>query len=188
MFIQTEETPNPESLKFIPGIEVSPEKSVNFKSEQDCYISLLAKNLFDIKYVTSVFFGKDFITVSKQKDKSWEVIKPEILLTITEHFSANLPVFNSQDAKAEKDEPEGDELTKQIKEIIEHKIRPALAQDGGDVVFHSFKNGIVKLALHGACSGCPRANITLKHGIENMLKHYVPEVISVESSNNTCCS
>ena len=183
MFIQTEETPNPDSLKFLPGIEVSPKRLVNFNSKEDCNISPLAKSLFDIKYVTSVFFGKDFIAVNKQKDKDWEVIKPEILLTIMEHFSANLPVFNAQDVKSAKDDSEDDEITKQIKEIIEHRVRPAVAQDGGDIIFHSFESGIVKLELHGACSGCPSASITLKNGIENMLKHYVPEVSAVEAVN-----
>lgn len=191
MFIQTEETPNPNSLKFIPGVEVSSEKTVNFTSKKDCKESLLAKSLMDIKYVKSLLFGKDFITVTKQKNKEWNIVKPEILLTIMEHFSANLPVFNSAPNSTNTDnnedckiDPDDDEATKHIKEIIEHYVRPAVAQDGGDIVFHEFKEGVVRLELRGACSDCPSANVTLKDGIENMLKHYVPEVKSVEAIND----
>ncbi len=185
MFIQTEETPNPNSLKFLPGVMVSPEDTISFVSKKDCKISALAQNLFNIKYVKSLLFGKDFITVTKHKNKKWEVIKPDILLTIMEHFSANLPVFNSKvNGRSEENDEEQDEVTKQIKEIIEHYVRPAVAQDGGDIVFHSFKDGIVSLELRGACSDCPSSTFTLKDGIENMLKHYVPEVKAVEAIND----
>lgn len=195
MFIQTEETPNPESLKFLPGAKVSDRGPTNFKSLEDCSSSTLAAQIMQAKYVKSVFFGEDFITVTKQKDKNWEVIKPVILLMIMEHFSANLTVFDDVTKKKSKlkskssgesvDSSEEDsEIVSQIKEIIETRVRPAVANDGGDIIFHSFADGILKLELHGACSGCPSSSVTLKNGIENMMKYYVPEVESVEAINS----
>jgi len=184
MFIQTEDTPNPNALKFIPGVKISPGNPVNFKSKTECTNSPLASELFKIKYVKSVFFGEDFITITKQEDKSWDVIKAEILLTIMETLSANMPIFiKDKEEKHSKDDDFDSDIVVQIKELIEHRIRPAVAQDGGDIVFHSFENGVLKLKLHGACSSCPSSTVTLKDGIENMLRHYVPEVESVEAIN-----
>ena len=182
MFIQTEETPNPNSLKFIPGVEVSSDGPVAYNSKDDCKDSPLAKRLFDLEYVSSVFFGSDFITVTKNADIAWEIIKPELLINIMEHFISGKPVIYSENYVAPKiyDEDD-DEITKQIKEIIEERVRPAVAQDGGDIVFRKFEDGIVYLELRGACSGCPSSQVTLKDGIETMLKHYIPEIVSVES-------
>lgn len=184
MFIQTEATPNPLSLKFIPGSDVST-KAVNFTNEFDAACSPLAAALLKIPGVVSVFYGQDFITVSKDESTAWEVMKPEILLTMMEHFTSQAPLF-IENAELHKDTEILDtdsDIVAQIKEIIEHRVRPAVANDGGDIIFHSFENGIVRLEMHGACSGCPSSTITLKNGIENMLKHYVPEVESVEAVN-----
>jgi Fe-S cluster biogenesis protein NfuA len=186
MFIQTETTPNPLSLKFLPGKEVSPKSPINFTSKEDAIISPLAKALFLNPHVVSVFFGKDFITITKSENAEWEVIKPEILLTMMEHFTSGAPLIVETDGEHQDTKvlETDSEIVAQIKEIIEHRVRPAVAQDGGDIIFHSFENGIVKLELHGSCSGCPSSTITLKNGIENMLKHYVPEVESVEAIDN----
>jgi len=184
MIIQTEDTPNPNSIKFIPGTPVSPTGPVNFTSAKDCALSPLAEVLFKLNHIEGVFLGKDFVTITKQPDTTWNVIKPEILLLLMEYFSSGKPALLSETAKAAESTEKDSDIVKQIKEIIEQKVRPAVAQDGGDIIFHSFENGIVKLELHGACSGCPSSTVTLKNGIENMLKHYVPEVIEVVAVNN----
>lgn len=180
MFIQTENTPNPNSIKFLPGKDVCPEKPMNFKSEEESTDSPLAQILFKIKHVDSVFFGKDFVTITKEESADWGKMKSEILLSLMDFFSSGNSVFTKK--KETSSTPQEDsKIVAEIKEIIEQKVRPAVAQDGGDIIFHSFEDGIVKLELHGACSGCPSSTITLKNGIENMLKHYVPEVESVEA-------
>lgn len=188
MFIQTEDTPNPNSLKFIPENEFGNDRGpINFGSLEDAEKSPLAKKLFSIEGVNGVFYGNDFITISKAEKTDWLEIKPSIMLTIMEHFSRKAPLF----ADEAQTKPQGNneiqendsEIVKEIKEIIEHRIRPAVAQDGGDIIFHSFEDGILKLELHGACSGCPSSSVTLKNGIENMVRHYVPEVESVEAIN-----
>lgn len=184
MFIQTEETPNPNSIKFIPGTPVSPKGPVNFSSAKDCALSPLAEALFKLNYVEGVFFGKDFVTVTKDQNTNWNVIKPEILLMLMEYFSSGRSALLDEKSETVESKEKDSDIVRQIKEIIEHKVRPAVAQDGGDIIFHSFENGIVKLELHGACSGCPSSTITLKNGIENMLKHYVPEVIEVVAVQN----
>lgn len=185
MFIQTENTPNPNSMKFIPGTDVSPSSPINFISSKECSNSPLAENLFKLQYVEGVFLGKDFVTITKQANTDWNLVKPEILLLLMEFFSSGKPAVVDANAKKEETSTEKDsDVVTQIKEIIEEKVRPAVAQDGGDIIFHSFEKGIVKLELHGACSGCPSSTVTLKNGIENMLKHYVPEVIEVEAVNN----
>jgi len=184
MFIQTEETPNPNSMKFIPGTDVSPSAPLNFTSAKECTQSPLAENLFKLQYVEGVFLGKDFVTITKQTNTDWNLIKPEILLLLMEYFSSGKPSVIDSKTKKEIPTEQDSDVVAQIKEIIEEKVRPAVAQDGGDIIFHSFENGIVKLELHGACSGCPSSTVTLKNGIENMLKHYVPEVIEVEAVNN----
>jgi Fe-S cluster biogenesis protein NfuA len=182
MFIQTEETPNPNSLKFIPGVEVSPEGPVAYNSKDQCDDSPLAKRLFDLEYITGIFLGSDFVTVTKNPDIAWEIIKPELLINIMEHFISGKPAVFSENYVAPKIYDENDdEITKQIKEILHERVRPAVAQDGGDIIFSRFENGVVYLELRGSCSGCPSSQVTLKEGVENMLKHYIPEIISVES-------
>jgi len=180
MFIQTEETPNPQVLKFIPdGKEVLKTGGEEFKTQKQAAIkSPLATQLFEVKGVCSVFLGKDFISITKDSNTQWEALKADIQATIMDFFVSGKEVmFEKNDSD---EDGEDDEITKQIKELIEIKVRPAVAMDGGDIVFHEFKDGIVRLELKGACSGCPSSTITLKNGIENMLKHYVPEVESVE--------
>lgn len=183
MFIQTETTPNPLTIKFIPGQDVNTGEPVGFTDKKTAAISPLAEALFSIEAVKGVFLGSDFITVTKSADGKWELIKPEILTTIMEHFVAGRPVLlSAAPVHAEHHARDDDsDLVKQIKEIIETRVRPAVAQDGGDIIFHSFEDGIVKLELHGSCSGCPSSTVTLKSGIENMLKHYIPEIIAVEA-------
>jgi NFU1 iron-sulfur cluster scaffold homolog, mitochondrial len=182
MFIQTEDTPNPNSIKFLPGKDVCPEQPMNFKTKDDCAESPLAQQLFEINHVDGVFFGKDFVTITKEESSEWGKIKSEILLSLMDFFSAGSDVIlKSKKDSTKSSDADDNKIVSEIKEIIEQKVRPAVAQDGGDIIFHSFQNGIVKLELHGACSGCPSSTVTLKNGIENMLKHYVPEVESVEA-------
>jgi len=188
MFIQTEDTPNPNSVKFIPEDTLNNSKGpTNFSSMQDAEKSPLAKALFSIDGVEGVFYGSDFITISKKEKIDWAEIKPMIMLTIMEHFSRKSPLFDDEKKNTSTGSNEikedDSQVVKEIKEIIEHKVRPAVAQDGGDIIFHSFENGVLKLELHGACSGCPSSTITLKNGIENMIRHYVPEIESVEAIN-----
>lgn len=182
MFVQTQETPNPATLKFIPdGNIVLQNGTAEFKSQaQAATKSPLALQLLEVKDVKSVFFGKDFITVTKNDDANWQQIKPEILATIVDFYVSGKEIMFEQKTSDNDDSSQDSEIVKQIKELIEVKVRPAVAMDGGDIIFHSFEEGIVKLELKGACSGCPSSTITLKNGIENMLKHYVPEVESVE--------
>jgi len=184
MFIQTEDTPNPDAIKFFPGQEISSDQPVFFSELAEVKgKSKLAESLFNISNVKSVFFGSDFITVTKKPEGNWQVMKPEILMVIMDHFVAGFPVFE-ESTKSDniKHNLEGlSEIEKQIIEIIETRVRPSVAQDGGDIIYKGFENGIVKLALHGACAGCPSSTITLKNGIESMLKHFVPEVEAVEA-------
>lgn len=184
MFIQTESTPNPLTLKFTPGVEVMGSGTMFFTSREDATISPLATGLFEVEGVNAIFLGNDFITVTKDEASHWEALKPILLTAIMDHFVAGKPVIIKKDAPAATaNSVEDSELVKQIKELIETRVRPAVAQDGGDIIFHGFSDGIVTLELHGACSGCPSSTVTLKNGIENMLKHYVPEVIAVEAVN-----
>jgi Fe-S cluster biogenesis protein NfuA len=181
MFIQTEETPNPATLKFLPGKSVMNRGTADFASPEGAERSPLAQRLFLVDGVTRVFLGSDFITVSKGEDKDWSLLKPVILGIIMEHFTTGKPILLA-DAPAEgspADSSEDDEIVVQIKELLETRVRPAVAQDGGDIVFHSFEDGIVYLHMQGSCSGCPSSTATLKMGIENMLRHYVPEVVEV---------
>ncbi len=179
MFIQTEETPNPESLKFLPGVAIAP-MPMNFLDVSQALNSPLAQKLFTLKDVKSVFLGYDFITITKQEDAKWEFIKAEILVAIMDFLiSGEEAVIKVGSPVASFDDE--DKIVKEIREIIETRVRPAVMQDGGDIVFHDFKDGIVRVELHGACSGCPSSTVTLKNGIENMLKYYVPEVVSVEA-------
>ncbi len=183
MFIQTESTPNPLTLKFTPGVEVMSTGTVFFTGKDDASISPLASTLFDVEGVSAIFLGADFITVTKDEASHWEALKPILLTAIMDHFVAGKPVLikAGKAPVASAANEDDSELVKQIKELIETRVRPAVAQDGGDIIFHGFNDGIVTLELHGSCSGCPSSTVTLKNGIENMLKHYVPEVIAVEA-------
>ncbi len=182
MFIQTEETPNPATLKFIPdGIVVVENGTADFKDREQAANSPLAQDLFKIDGVNAVFLGHDFITVTKLENIDWKQIKTEILATIMDFFVAGKSVLldGSHQSQSAFDENDSD-VVKQIKELIEIKVRPAVAMDGGDIIFRGFEDGIVQLELKGSCSGCPSSTVTLKNGIENMLKHYIPEVLGVE--------
>lgn len=183
MYIQTENTPNPNAIKFLPGVNVSPEKQIHFSNNDEAIgSSYLATKLFTIDGVKAVFFGSDFITITKFEDRDWSILKPEILMTIMDHFVSNLPVFDNQTKNLlPEDFTELSNIEKQIIEIIETRVRPSVAMDGGDIIYRGFEDGVVKLELRGACSGCPSSTITLKNGIEGMLKHFVPEVKSVEA-------
>ena len=186
MFIQTESTPNPATLKFLPGREVMGEGAVaDFPSRETAQRSPLARALFDIPDVGRVFFGSDFISVTKTEG-DWKQMKAPILGAIMDHFTRGLPVIesHSEDADDSAQYGEGDpEVIAQIKELIDTRVRPAVAQDGGDIIYKGFDggSGIVFLQLHGSCAGCPSSTMTLKNGIENMLRHYVPEVNAVEA-------
>jgi Fe-S cluster biogenesis protein NfuA len=188
MFIQTESTPNPQTMKFLPGVSVLGGGTAEFKTLEDTFgKSKLAQALFEVNGVKSVFFGGDFITVTKDEASEWSLLKPSILTTIMDHFVAGFPVMETLGANQTKSDIDVDNLSdieKQIMELIETRVRPAVAMDGGDIVYRGFEDGIVQLELHGSCSGCPSSTATLKSGIENMLKHYVPEVISVEAVNS----
>ncbi len=180
MFIQTEATPNPLTLKFIPGVPVMGTGTAFFTSEEDAKLSPLAETLFKTPGVTAVFLGGDFVTVTRDVSQTWELLKPQLLTTIMDHFVSGKPVLLEPGAASAGNENDSD-IVKQIRELIDTRVRPAVAQDGGDIVFRGFEDGIVQLELHGSCSGCPSSTMTLKNGIENMLKHYVPEVIAVEA-------
>lgn len=180
MFIQTEQTPNPETLKFLPGREVVSGGTANFADANTADRSPLAQRLFQIEGVDGVFLGHDFISVTKQGEREWYLLKPAILGIIMEHFTAGRPVLlEDSDLEAHADSDEDDEIVAQIKELLDTRVRPAVAQDGGDIIFRGFDNGIVYLLMQGACQGCPSSTATLKMGIENMLRHYIPEVVEV---------
>jgi Fe-S cluster biogenesis protein NfuA len=184
MFIQTESTPNPATLKFLPGREVMGEGGVaDFPSADAAGRSPLARALFAIPEVSRVFFGSDFISVTK-RDGEWKHLKPAILGAVMEHFTQGAQLMEGSAEEIEETfNAEDSDLVDQIKELIETRVRPAVAQDGGDIVFRGFdgESGIVQLQLKGSCAGCPSSTMTLKNGIENMLRHYVPEVTAVES-------
>ncbi len=178
MFIQTEATPNPATLKFLPGREVMGAGAANFASAAEAERSPLARRLFEIEGVEGVFLGSDFVSVSKGEGE-WHHLKPAILGAIMEHFTSGQAVI--EDEAAGEDGGEDSEVVAQIKELLETRVRPAVAQDGGDIVFHGFQDGVVSLHMQGACAGCPSSSATLKHGIENLLRHYIPEVIEVRA-------
>lgn len=180
MFIQTEATPNPATLKFIPGEPVVSGAPRDFRSLDDAEPSPLATRLFSVNGVTGVFLGADFITVTKE-DGDWQHLKPAILGVIMEHYLSGAPVLSDgNEAVSEEFFDEADEeIVSTIKELLDTRVRPAVAQDGGDITFHGFKEGIVFLQMKGACQGCPSSTATLKHGIENLLRHFIPEVSEV---------
>lgn len=186
MFIQTEATPNPATLKFLPGRVVLESGTAEFLNAEQAQASPLAQTLFEIPSVTGVYFGFDFITVTKE-DAEWHHLKPAILGSIMEHFMSGRPILGEARTAEFSDEEEeffdeGDEtIVATIKELLDSRVRPAVAQDGGDITFRGFRDGTVFLNMKGACSGCPSSTATLKHGVQNLLKHFVPEVQAVES-------
>lgn len=186
MFIQTQTTPNPNSLKFIPGIKIIDHISTyDFESIESARISPLARQLFKIEGVTRVFIAPDFISITKDDNEQiWNLMKPDIFACIMDFFSSNQPVLLDE-AVVTSDSTainaDDDETTIMIKELLDTRIRPTVMEDGGDIRFVSFEEGVVKLALQGSCSGCPSSSVTLKNGIENMMQFYIPEVLSVES-------
>lgn len=180
MFIQTEETPNPATLKFLPGRVLMTEGTAEFRSPEEASLSPLASKLFGIEGVKGVFFGADFVTITKEDLSSWPVLKPAILGAIMEHFVTHQPLFYGE-GFSNSSQDDDDPIVRQIKEILDTRIRPAVAMDGGDIVFDTFEDGVLYVRMQGACSGCPSSSATLKVGIENMLRHYVPEVREVRS-------
>ena len=180
MFIQTEVTPNPNTLKFLPGQDVLGMGTAEFTDASNASNSPLATLLFGIDGVAGVFLGGDFITVSKVESSDWGTIKTLVLAGIMDHYASGKPVLLQTEAQS--DDSDEDPLVVKIKELIETRVRPSVAQDGGDITFVRFDEGVVYLHMKGSCAGCPSSTATLKHGIENMLKFYVPEVTSVESA------
>ena len=192
MFIQTFDTPNPNSLKFTPGVSVLPssfgQRTISFSDRREAFASPLARQLFVLPGVTSILLGSDFVTVTKSEDHEWPEIKPDIYCVIMDFFIAGLPTVDEEKLRALEEgngesleaEDSDSETVIMIKEIINTRIRPTVQEDGGDIVFKGFENGVVKLKLQGACESCPSSVITLKHGIQNMLQFYVKEVVSVE--------
>ncbi|MBS0235102.1 MAG: NifU family protein [Proteobacteria bacterium] len=182
MFIQTEATPNPATLKFIPGRDVLADGTADFRSKNEAAASPLATRLFAIDGVNGVFLGSDFISVTKGTVE-WQHLKPMILGAIMEHYMSGAPASRDEDSNdnaAENYDPEDESIVATIKELLETRVRPAVAQDGGDITFSGFRDGVVYLHMRGACSGCPSSTATLRHGIENLLKHFCPEVQAVE--------
>src|SRR5207302_78817 len=185
MFIQTEPTPNPATLKFLPGRQVLAHGTLDMRDKASAAQSPLAERLFDIEGVNGVFFGSDFIAVTKSEGE-WQQLKPSILGAIMEHFMSNAPVLSAPEGAGAVDgavdeffAPEDSETVATIKDLIETRVRPAVANDGGDITFRGFKDGIVYLNMKGSCSGCPSSTATLQHGIQNLLKHFVPDVVEV---------
>ncbi len=182
MFIQTEKTPNPETLKFLPGQPVMAEGNADFADPEAAAVSPLAVAIFEVERVTRVFFGADFISVTKTGG-DWPEVKAEVLGAIMQHYTSGAPVLAPGTTLPGAGDSDADpETVKQIKAILDEKIRPAVAQDGGDVVFDSFREGVVYLHMQGACAGCPSSTMTLKSGIENLLRYYVPEVLEVRQT------
>jgi Fe-S cluster biogenesis protein NfuA len=188
MLIHTEPTPNPATLKFLPGQTVMQAGTRDFAMPEEAEASPLAEALFSLGDVDGVFFGRDFISVTAGAGVDWTQLKPQVLTVLLDHFASGAPLFRAPSAAdiavpaAEFDEdPEDADIVAQIRELIETRVRPAVAQDGGDIVYRGYKDGTVFLAMHGACSGCPSSVMTLKQGIEGLLKHYVPEVEAVEA-------
>lgn len=186
MFIQTEATPNPATLKFLPGQSVLDVGTADFPTPETSEKSPLATRIFAVEGVTGVFFGMDFVTVTKADAVEWDHVKPAILGAIMEHYQSGEPVMGeghkASSGHAEHDGEDG-EIVGQIKSLLDTRVRPAVAQDGGDITFHGFDRGVVYLHMQGACAGCPSSTLTLKMGIENLLRHYIPEVVEVRPVN-----
>ncbi len=184
MFIQTEQTPNPATLKFLPGRSVMGDGgTASFASADEAERSPLAERLFEVEGVTGVFFGSDFISVSKAEGQEWYLLKPAVLGVIMEHFVAGKDLLREAQADGNAVDETDSEVVSTIKELLDTRVRPAVAQDGGDIIFRGFEDGVVLLHMQGACAGCPSSTATLKMGIENMLRHYVPEVTEVRAVN-----
>jgi len=181
MFIQTQPTPNPQTMKFIPGVTVLTSGTLSFAQGDEVKHEPLVKALFEIPGVVGIFLAEEFVTITKQPNMDWTVLKPMVLTVLLDHFASGRPAVLAHASNTVSTTGVEDEIVQQIKAIIEEQVRPAVAQDGGDIVFHKFVDGVVYLELHGSCSGCPSSTITLKNGIENMLRHYIPEVQSVEA-------
>jgi Fe-S cluster biogenesis protein NfuA len=183
MFIETEGTPNPATLKFLPGLTVMGAGTADFPSAEAAVRSPLATAIFALPAVARVFLGGDFITVTKTDEISWQALKPQVLAAIMDHYTSGRPTIEGEadEEWVEDILPEDEEIVDQIRELLDSRVRPAVAGDGGDIVFRGYRDGIVRLYLQGSCSGCPSSRATLKHGIENMLRHYVPEVVAVEA-------
>ncbi|MEM9551284.1 MAG: NifU family protein [Pseudomonadota bacterium] len=182
MFIQTESTPNPATLKFLPGQTVLEMGTADFPSADAAGKSPLARRIFAVDGVTGVFFGNDFVTVTKADATEWDHIKPAILGAVMEHFQSGDAIMDGDHSPASghaEHSGEDSEVVSQIKELLDSRVRPAVAQDGGDITFHGFDRGVVYLHMQGACAGCPSSTLTLKMGIENLLRHYIPEVTEV---------
>jgi Fe-S cluster biogenesis protein NfuA len=191
MLIETEATPNPATLKFMPGRAVMESGTRDFADPEEAAASPLAEALFGLGDVTGVFFGRDFISVTAAPGVEWPSLKPDVLGILLDHFSANMPLFHAPSAgfsvpaaneELPLDAPEDAEIVEQIKDLIETRVRPAVANDGGDIIYRGFQKGVVFLQMQGACSGCPSSSATLKNGIEQLLKHYVPEVTEVRAA------
>lgn len=192
MFIGTETTPNPATLKFLPGEQVMPSGTRDFPTPEAAEASPLAQAIFDTGEVTGVFFGSDFISVTAAPGVNWTDLKPQVVSVLLDHFVSKAPLFTGGDASAIAvpaddaedigDAPEDADIVSQIKELLETRVRPAVAGDGGDIQYRGFREGVVYLTMQGACSGCPSSTATLKHGIEGLLKHYVPEVVEVRAA------
>lgn len=182
-FIEVQETPNPNTMKFLPQQELLSAGTMTYMAGDDLSTSPLAQALFTIEGIQGIFIAKSFLSVTKAPDDNWDVIKTMVLTTLMDHLVAGKPIILEEKFAANEsaNNSNDDEVIQQIKELIETRVRPAVAQDGGDIVYQGFSEGIVYLKLQGACSGCPSSSMTLKGGIENMLKHYVPEVIAVEA-------
>ena len=180
MFIQTEVTPNPKTVKFIPGEDVATNKSITLSKDDNLDISPLAKRLFLIEGISNIFLVKDFISITKEDVIEWQVLKPMVLSQIMQHYMSNEKVVIEVDEKKSLEvSPEDKEIADQIEALLDTRVRPSVAGHGGDIVFHNYANGVVELEMRGACSGCPSSMATLKMGVENMLKHYIPEVLEV---------
>ena len=191
MYIETELTPNPATLKFLPGEAVMTSGTREFTNEVDAAASPLAAALFDLGDVTGVFYGRDFISVTAAPGVDWSQLKPQVVALLLDHFVAQVPLFAAPSADGIAvpaddadlgDDPADADVVAQIKELLETRIRPAVANDGGDVLYRGFREGVVYLTMQGACSGCPSSTATLKQGIEGLLKHYVPEVVEVRAA------
>ena len=191
MFIETDTTPHPATLKFLPGQEIMAAGTREFTNEDDAAASPLAEALFTLGDVTGVFFGRDFVSVTAAPGVEWQPLKPQVVAMLLDHFVAGAPLFTGGDAGAiqvpadddvSEDDPADAEIVAQIRDLIETRVRPAVANDGGDIVYRGFRQGIVYLSMQGACSGCPSSAATLKNGIESLLKHYVPEVTEVRAA------
>lgn len=192
MFIETETTPNPATLKFLPGQAVMVTGTREFTDEAQAAASPLAEALFSLGDVSGVFFGRDFVSVTAGQGVDWSALKPQVVAMLLDHFVSGAPLFSGPDASGiavpadddstVADDPADADIIDQIKELIETRVRPAVANDGGDIVYKGFRDGVVYLSMQGACSGCPSSSATLKNGIEGLLKHYVPEVTEVRAA------